>query len=89
MFAYILKSVPWQSLYKTVNSIDTKIDDDQKLSHENLIPQLMNSNDYYVNCVHLIVLWNKRQIDLAFFGILDKCYDVYQCCNCTLIFKLQ
>ena len=89
MFAYILKSVPWQSLYKTVNSIDTKIDDDQKLSHENLIPQLMNSNDYYVNCVHLIVLWNERQIDLALFGILDKCYDVCQCCNCTLIFKLQ
>ena len=37
-------------LYK----IETKIDDIRKLSHENLISQLMNSNDYYVN-LRLIV----------------------------------
>ena len=29
--------------------IETKIDDIRKLSHKNLISQLMNSNDYYVN----------------------------------------
>ena len=32
-----------------LSKIETKIDDIRKLSHENLIPQLMNSNDYYVN----------------------------------------
>ena len=25
---------------------------------------------------------------MTLFGILDKCYDMYQCSNCTLIFKL-
>ena len=25
-----------------------------------------------------------RQIDLTLFGILDNCYDIYQCCHCTL-----
>ena len=29
-----------------------------------------------------------RQIDLTLVGILDKCYDMYQCWNCTLITKL-
>ena len=32
-----------------LSKIETKIDDIRKLSHENLISQLMNSNDYYVN----------------------------------------
>ena len=32
-----------------LSKIDTKIDDIRKLSQENLISQLMNSNDYYVN----------------------------------------
>ena len=59
-FAYILNSLLWQSLYETVDSIETKINDIRKLSQENLISQLMNSNDYYVDCVHLIVLWNER-----------------------------
>ena len=31
------------------------------------------------------MLWNKRQIDLTVIGILDKCYDLYQCWNYTLI----
>ena len=57
-FAYILNSLLWQSLYETVDSIETKINDIRKLSQENLISQLMNSNDYYVDCVHLIVHWN-------------------------------
>ena len=30
-------------------SIETKIDDIRKLSHENLVWQLINSNNYYVN----------------------------------------
>ena len=37
-----------------LSKIETKIDDIRKLSHENLISQLMNSNDYYVN-LRLIV----------------------------------
>ena len=32
-----------------LSKIETKIDDIRKLSHENLISQLMNANDYYVN----------------------------------------
>ena len=32
-----------------LSKIETKMDDIRKLSHENLTPQLMNSNDYYVN----------------------------------------
>ena len=32
-----------------LSKIETKIDEIRKLSHENLISQLMNSNDYYVN----------------------------------------
>ena len=32
-----------------LSKIETKIDDIRKLSHENLISQLMNSNDYYFN----------------------------------------
>ena len=32
-----------------LSKIETKMDDIRKLSHENLISQLMNSNDYYVN----------------------------------------
>ena len=32
-----------------LSKIETKIDDIRKLSHENLISKLMNSNDYYVN----------------------------------------
>ena len=32
-----------------LSKTETKIDDIRKLSHENLISQLMNSNDYYVN----------------------------------------
>ena len=43
-------------LYETVHSIETKIDGIRKLSHKNLISQLMNSNDYYVSCVYLNVL---------------------------------
>ena len=31
------------------SKIETKIDDIRKLVHENLISQMMNSNDYYVN----------------------------------------
>ena len=87
-FAYVLNPVLWQLLYKTIDSIETKIDDVRKLSHENLISQLMKSNDYHVNWVHLTALWHERQIDLTLFATLDKCYDIYQCCNCTLIFKL-
>ena len=36
---------------------ETKIDDIRKLSHENLISQLVNSNDYYalINCAHLVL----------------------------------
>ena len=37
-----------------LSKIETKIDDIRKLSHENGISQLMNSNDYYVN-LRLIV----------------------------------
>ena len=37
-----------------LSKIETKIDDIRKLSHENVISQLMNSNDYYVN-LRLIV----------------------------------
>ena len=32
-----------------LSKTETKIDDIRKLSHENLISQLMNSNDFYVN----------------------------------------
>ena len=32
-----------------LSKIETKMDDIRKLSHENLIPQQMNPNDYYVN----------------------------------------
>ena len=32
-----------------LSKIETKFDDIRKLSHENLISKLMNSNDYYVN----------------------------------------
>ena len=32
-----------------LSKIETKIDDIRKLSHENLISQLMNSDDFYVN----------------------------------------
>jgi len=32
-----------------LSKIETKIDDIRKLPHENLISQLINSNDYYVN----------------------------------------
>ena len=32
-----------------LSKIETKIDDIRNLLHENLISQLMNSNDYYVN----------------------------------------
>ena len=32
-----------------LSKIETQIDDIRKLSHENLIPQLMNSIDYYVD----------------------------------------
>ena len=32
-----------------LSKIETKIDEIRKLSHENLISQLINSNDYYVN----------------------------------------
>ena len=37
-----------------LSKIETKIDDIRKLSHKNLISQLMNSNDLYVN-LRLIV----------------------------------
>ena len=32
-----------------LSKIETKIEDIRKLSPENLISQVMNSNDYYVN----------------------------------------
>ena len=55
-----------------LSKIETKINDIRKLSHESLISQLINSNDYYVNLrrniskyVHLIVLSNERQSDLT------------------------
>ena len=35
----------------SLSKFATKIDDIRKLSHENFISQLMNSNDYYVNVV--------------------------------------
>ena len=47
--------------------------------------KLINSNDYYVN-LHLILLWNERDWFLR-FGLLDKCYELYQCWNCTLNYR--
>ena len=37
-----------------LSKIETKIDDIRKLSHENLISQLMNSNDYYLRLMMFI-----------------------------------
>ena len=72
-----------------LSKIETKIDDIRKISHENLISQLMNSNDHYDVNLRLTVFisscFEMREIDLTLFGIVDKCYDLYQCCNCTLI----
>ena len=42
-----------------LSKIKTKIDDIRKLSHENLISQLINSNDYYVN-LRLIMFISSR-----------------------------
>ena len=36
-----------------------------------------------INYVHLIVLWNEKQIDLTLIGMLDTCYDLYWCCYCN------
>ena len=36
--------------------IETKIDDIQKLSHENLISQLINSNNHYVNLRSIVFI---------------------------------
>lgn len=60
-----------------------------KSSHEFYI----NTNDYYVNLwLDVFIsscLWNKRQIiDLTFFRILAKGYEIYQRSNCSLITKL-
>ena len=58
-----------------------KIDDIRKLSHENLISQLVTSNDYEVN-LRLIVFisscFEMRDIDSTDFGILDECYDKWK-----------
>ena len=43
-----------------LSKIETKIDDIRKLSHENLISQLMNSDDFYVN------LWSIMFISSCF-----------------------
>ena len=63
-----------------LSKIETKIDDIRKLSHENLISQLINSNDYYVSLRLMMFISScfERQIDLTLIGILDKCYDLYQ-----------
>ena len=45
-----------------LSKIETKIDDIPKLSHENLISQLMNSNDYYVN--------------LRLIMFISSCFDI-------------
>ena len=69
--------------------VETKIDDIQKLSHENLISQLINSNFHYVNLRSIVFIPMsfeiREKIDLTLFGVVDGCYDIYQCCNCTLI----
>ena len=57
--------------------IETKVADIRKLSHENLILQLMNSNDHYVNLRLIMSISScfETQIDLSLIGTLDKCYD--------------
>ena len=49
----IVRDIPRWEIYPFPN------DDIRKLSHENLISQLMNSNDYYVN-LRLIVFISSR-----------------------------
>ena len=44
---HLLLDCPMRDIF--LSKIERKVDDIRKLSHENLIPQLMNSNDYYVN----------------------------------------
>ena len=84
----IVRDIPRRETF--LSKIETKVDDIRKLSHENLISQLINSNDYYVNLRLMMFISScfERQIDLTLIGILDKCYDLYQSLNCTLITKL-
>ena len=56
------------------SKLETKVDDIRKLSHENLISQLMNSIDYYVNLRLIMFISSRfemREIDLTLIGILD------------------
>ena len=72
-----------------LSKIEAKIDDIRKLSHEKLIAKLINCNDYYVNLRLIMFIsscFEMRDLTLN-IGILDKCYDLYQCFNCTLITK--
>ena len=39
-----------------LSKIETKIDDIKKLSHENLISQLVNSNNHYVNLRSIVFI---------------------------------
>ena len=50
-----------------LSKIETKIDDIRKLAHENLISQMMNSNDYYVN-----LRLNYVDFVSSCFGMRDK-----------------
>ena len=35
------------------------------------------SGEPSINYVHLIVLWDEKQIDLTLIGIFYECYDMY------------
>ena len=65
-----------------LSKIETKIDDIRKL-HENLISQLMNSNDYYVD-IRLIMFVSscfeiRDKLIRPLLEYSDNCYDLYQC----------
>ena len=76
-----------------LSKIETKIDDIQKLSHENLISQLMNSNDYYVNLWLIMFISscfemrNKLIWPLLKYWMNVMTY-IYHSWNWTLIVKL-
>ena len=79
----IIKQSPQISKRKVWCCVDGRLINKTELglSNENLIPQLLNSNDYYVNLRLIMFIsscFEMRDIVLTLFGILDKCY------NCTL-----
>ena len=64
--------------YSSIRDVQqSKIDDIRKLLSENLISQLMNSNDYYINLQLIVFISScfemRGKIDLTLHGILDKC----------------